>query len=183
VKRLPRIALRRGRRRDAPSLFALIEANRDAAHLLPRRVDELEAHAARFLVAASGRRIVACAELAPLSDEVAEIRSLVVEADARRGGLGTAIVQALKRDAAVQGFHTLCAFTHSPLAFTRWGFTVVPHLAVPEKIAADCMTCALFGRCGQFAMSYALATEAASTRAARTIRIAAAPQEQTVADR
>ncbi len=36
------------------------------------------------------------------------------------------------------------------------GFTIVPHIWVPEKIAHDCTGCALFRRCGQHAVMLAL---------------------------
>jgi hypothetical protein len=32
------------------------------------------------------------------------------------------------------------------------GFSIVPHPWLPEKISADCRTCALFRHCGQYAM-------------------------------
>ena len=72
------LTLRRGRRADADSVYALVESNLDAGHLLPRTLEELESHATRFLVIEDRGRVVACAELAPLSRLMAEVRSLVV---------------------------------------------------------------------------------------------------------
>ena len=62
---------------------------------------------------------------------------------------------------------TLCAFTHQPSHFVRLGFTIVPHMWVPEKIAHDCVGCAQFRQCGQYAVTLPLrAGVAASARAA-----------------
>jgi hypothetical protein len=36
------------------------------------------------------------------------------------------------------------------------GFSIVPHVWVPEKIAHDCTGCALFRRCGQYAVTLPL---------------------------
>ena len=36
------------------------------------------------------------------------------------------------------------------------GFTIVPHMWVPEKIAHDCTSCPLFRRCGQYAVTLPL---------------------------
>jgi hypothetical protein len=36
------------------------------------------------------------------------------------------------------------------------GFTIVPHIWVPEKIAHDCTSCSLFRRCGQYAVTLPL---------------------------
>jgi len=141
---------------DAPSIFGLVGANLEEGHLLPRTFDELVAHAARFLVLTDGREVIGCGELAPLSRSVAEIRSLVVDAHWRGRGLGSRLVNALKDRARREGFLMLCAFTHQPASFVRQGFSIVPHPWLPEKIAADCHGCALFRRCGQFAMRFTL---------------------------
>src|SRR3954469_25946573 len=77
----PQIVLRAALAGDAPALHALIAAHLEEGRLLPRTLDELTIHASRFVVAVAGDQIVGCAELAPLSQEVAEVRSLVVSSD------------------------------------------------------------------------------------------------------
>jgi amino-acid N-acetyltransferase len=141
---------------DVAAVHRLIAENTEAGHLLPRTVADVEHHAARFVVAANGRGVVGCAELAPLSDGVAEVRSLVV-ADTHRGQrIGSRLVREIASTAAARGFRTLCAFTHEPSHFVRMGFTIVPHIWLPEKIARDCTSCALFRQCGQYAVTLAL---------------------------
>jgi amino-acid N-acetyltransferase len=141
---------------QAPTLHALILANMDEGHLLPRTLDELAVHAGRFVVAVRGRRLVGCAELAPLSSQVAEVRSLAVDRDARGSDVGAQIVQELIARARRSGFDRLCAFTHAPSYFTRFGFSIVPHLWVREKVFTDCVACPRFRACGQFAMVVSL---------------------------
>src|SRR5258708_23571870 len=114
----PRISLRSADAGDAATLLALITANLEEGHLLPRTIGELTVHATRFVVAVSGRRIVGCAELAPLSPGVAEVRSLAVDQRARGGRVGMLIVGELRRRAQRHGFDKLCAFTHAPAYFT-----------------------------------------------------------------
>jgi len=154
---------------DAPALHALIAAYLEEGRLLPRTLGELADHAPRFVVAAQGDRIVACAELAPLSPAVAEVRSLVVAREARQTGLGYRLVDELGRRARREGFARLCAFAHDPRFFVRLGFSIVPHTWVPEKIAHDCHACPLFRNCGQYAVvldvTRALAKTGAATRA------------------
>ncbi len=137
---------------DAASIDGLIAANLANGHLLPRTLADIQEHATRFLVAEDAGRIVGCAELAPLSATVAEVRSLVVEEGMRGQHIGTELVAHLSASAAERGFATLCAFTHQASHFVRLGFTIVPHIWVPEKIAHDCTGCALFRRCGQYAV-------------------------------
>jgi amino-acid N-acetyltransferase len=150
------ISLRAATPADAPALHALIASHLEEGRLLPRTLDELTVHAPRFVVAVesapAGERVVGCAELAPLSPSVAEVRSLVVDKDARRLGLGEQMVEALATRARRGGYARLCAFAHEPAFFVRRGFSIVPHTWVPEKIAHDCNTCALFRNCGQYAI-------------------------------
>lgn len=147
-----RIKLRPARDSEARSLYALITANREEGHLLPRTLSELAVHATRFVVATRGRRVVGCAELAALSPHVAEVRSLAVDARERGHGVGTLIVDELRRRARAEGFEKLCAFTHAPAYFIQMGFSIVPHTWVLEKLTTDCIKCPLFRTCGQYAM-------------------------------
>jgi amino-acid N-acetyltransferase len=169
----PKIALRAAVASDAPALHALIASHLEEGRLLPRTLEELAVHATRFVVAVetskSQERIVGCAELAPLSPAVAEVRSLVVSRDARRLGLGVQMVDELAARARRDGFDRLCAFAHEPAFFVRRGFSIVPHTWVPEKIAHDCNACPLFRNCGQ----YAVVLEVDRLNAAGSLRRAA----------
>jgi amino-acid N-acetyltransferase len=153
----PATSLRAATAADAPALHALIAAHLEEGRLLPRTLDELAVHAPRFVVAIQSAHIVGCAELAPLSKSVAEVRSLVVSQEARQSGLGHQMVDELGRAARREGFARLCAFAHDPRFFVRRGFSIVPHTWVPEKIAHDCHSCPLFRNCGQYALELNLA--------------------------
>lgn len=144
--------IRLAHRDEAAALYSLIESHRVEGHLLPRTLDELERHADRFVVIEEQGAIVACAELMKLSAHVAEVRSLVVDRERRGGGVGSDLMSALVDAARDAGYLSLCAFTHSPAFFVRQGFSIVPHVWVPEKIQADCSSCALFRNCAQYAM-------------------------------
>ena len=147
-----RITLRTADASEAKTLHALIRANLAEGHLLPRTLRELTVRAGRFVVAIKGRRIVGCAELAPLSPQVAEVRSLAVDGKSRGSRVGVAIVDELRRRARREGFEKLCAFTHAPGYFIHMGFSIVPHLWLSEKVFTDCVKCPQFRQCGQYAM-------------------------------
>jgi amino-acid N-acetyltransferase len=150
------LVLRSATADDADALFALITSHALEGHLLPREREELRGHAARFVVCDVNGELMACAELAPLSERVAEVRSLVVSGDFRRVGLAARLVDELRRRATASGFEMLCAFTHDARFFVRQSFSIVPHLWLPEKISTDCVSCPLFRRCEQYAMVMSL---------------------------
>jgi amino-acid N-acetyltransferase len=150
------VILRQATPEDARDIHNLIARHLEEGHLLPRHLDEVSAHAHRFVVAIDDEEIVGCADLAPLSRTVAEVRSLTVSALARSNGTGGRLVDALIARAARDGFERLCAFTHAPAYFVRLGFSIVPHEWLPDKVAMDCGTCARFRRCGQYAVMFPL---------------------------
>lgn len=160
VHRALPIALREATSADASVIHALIDEHLAEGHLLPREQPEIAAHAHRFVVAVQGggvdNSVVGCAELAPLSRSVAEVRSFVVSRDARSLGVGQRIVDTLVARAQTAGYDRLCAFTHSPGYFVHLGFSIVPHTWLPEKIATDCHSCRHFRQCGQYAVVRAL---------------------------
>jgi N-acetylglutamate synthase-like GNAT family acetyltransferase len=141
---------------DAFAIHALIVEHLAEGHLLPRELDEIALHINRFVVAVDDDTVIACGELAPLSRDVSEVRSLVVSGDARSRGLGQAIVDELVDRAARAGFQKLCAFTHAPAYFVQLGFSIVPHVWLPEKIVANCHNCPHFRQCGQYAVVHPL---------------------------
>ena len=150
------VILRAATPRDAPAIHDLVSSNLEVGHLLPRSIEDIDDHIARFFVAELDDRVVGCAELARLSPAVAEVRSLVVQESLRGQKIGTRLVAHLASRGTVAGYATLCAFTHDPSHFVKLGFTIVPHVWMPEKIARDCTSCALFRRCGQYAVRLTL---------------------------
>ncbi len=167
----------RGTVAQAEAMHALITASLDEGHLLPRTLDDLRRHAQRFLVIMAGDTLVGCAELAPLSGTVAEVRSLVIAAAHRGKRLGPALIESLGATARREQFGTLCAFTHEATHFVRLGFTIVPHTWLPEKIATDCVGCPKFRTCGQYAVALPLrGTQIGSMTAVRHSRRAAQPR-------
>jgi amino-acid N-acetyltransferase len=146
------VTLRTATVAEAGAIHSLIVEHLAEGHLLPRELEEIAIHAHRFVVAEHDGAVVACAELAPLSREVAEVRSAVVGRGWRNAGLGTQILDELVRRATIDGFDTLCAFTHAPAYFVHRGFSIVPHSWLPEKIFTNCHSCTLFRRCGQYAV-------------------------------
>jgi len=146
------VVLRTATPDDAAALNALINTHREEGHLLPRQEDEIRTRASRFVVAEADGVVKACAELVPLSQRMAEVRSLVVSGDLRHHGVATRLVDELEARATAEGFQSLLALAHDPRFFIRHNFSIVPHEWLSEKIARDCSSCALFRQCGQHAM-------------------------------
>jgi amino-acid N-acetyltransferase len=153
LRRDPPYNIRQATAEDARAIHELITRYRDEGHLLSRRLEEIVVHASRFIVAVGEYEVVVgCVDLAPLSRTVAEIRSLVVDEDARSAGIGRQMIDAAITRAKTTGFERVCAFTHAPSYFVQLGFSIVPHDWLPDKISTNCGTCAQFRTCGQWAV-------------------------------
>jgi len=137
---------------DVDAIHRLVSTHMTEGRLLPRGREEIAARINRFIVAVDKGHVVGCADLAPLSRRVAEVRSLVVTGGARSCGIGRRLVGELEKRALASSFESLTAFTHTPGYFVQLGFSIVPHTWVPEKIETDCSTCAQFRNCGQYAV-------------------------------
>ena len=152
------LAIRPATLDDALSIYELISSNVVAGHLLERSLEEVQQHATRFFAAVDSEELVGCGELARLSLDVAEVRSLVVKSTRRGQGVGTYLLKALIDEALSLSIPRLCAFTHSPRPFVQAGFSIVPHPWVSPKIEIDCRTCALFRCCDRYAVVLDLTT-------------------------
>jgi len=149
---------------DALSIYELISSNVVSGHLLERSLEEVHQHSTRFFAAIDSEELVGCGELARLSMNVAEVRSLVVKETKRKQGVGTYLLKALIDEAISLQFPRLCAFTHSPRPFVQTGFSIVPHPWISSKIEMDCQTCDLFRRCDRYAVVLDLTADLGATR-------------------
>ncbi|MBM61471.1 MAG: hypothetical protein CL484_00825 [Acidobacteria bacterium] len=145
-------SIRLANQADATAINKLVTANVGLGQLLPRSAEDIQRNVARFVVATKGSLIVGCGELAPLSDTLSEIRSLVVSIEARGCGIGSEILGSLVTMGRQKNLPRLCAFTHVPHPFVSLGFSIVPHTWLPEKIMTDCQRCDWFRRCEQYAV-------------------------------
>ena len=78
------VLVRRATADDALNVYELISSNVVSGHLLERSLKEVQQHATRFFAAVDSEELVGCGELAHLSMNVAEVRSLVVKKTRRK---------------------------------------------------------------------------------------------------
>src|SRR5687767_6391289 len=100
------VVLRAARSVDADAIHSLIAGNLEVGHLLPRSLEDVTEHIARFFVAEVDGTVVGCAELARLSPSVAEVRSLVVTESLRGQKIGTRLVAHLASSGTAAGYAT-----------------------------------------------------------------------------
>lgn len=120
--------------------------------LLPRSEKDLIENLQHFRVIEQDGTIVACGSLEHFTDELAEIRSLMVDKSLKKSGLGRVIVVELIREAKMSGAKRLMALTYVPGFFHKLGFRTVSKEIFPEKIWGICVNCYKFLNCDEIAV-------------------------------
>lgn len=120
--------------------------------LLPRSLGEIYDNIRDYFVYDRGGEIIGVCALHVCWEDLAEIRSLVVEEGARSKGIGGALVEACLREAKDLGIKRVFLLTYQPRYFERFGFRVINKEILPHKIWNECLKCPKFPKCDEVAM-------------------------------
>ncbi len=137
---------------DVPVIHHLLEIYAAQGNLLPRTLSELYRHLRDFFVIEADGKVAACGALEIFTDDLGEVRSLVVD-DAWKGkGLGRLLVERLIEEARAIGLKRLMALTYVPEFFHKLGFKTVPKETLPEKVWSVCVKCYKYNSCDEIAV-------------------------------
>ena len=137
---------------DIAGIQKLLKHYAQIGDLLPRSKQELIENIEHFRVIDSGSRIIACGSLEHFSNELAEVRSLVVSNAHKGKKLGRIIVQDIIKVAQQRQVERLMALTYVPHFFQKLGFRIVSKEIFPEKIWGICVNCYKFHNCDEIAV-------------------------------
>ena len=137
---------------DIEAMAAMI--NRFAAQglMLPKSTNELARYFREYVVLRGPDGVVACAGLRVYSPELAEIVGLAVHEDWQGRGVGPRLVAHLLEEGRRVGVRRVFAMALKPGFFEALGFRTIPREWLPEKVAADCRTCARRAGCLEVAL-------------------------------
>ena len=137
---------------DAPYIHHLLDIYAAQGNLLPRTLSEIYRHLRDFFVIEAQGQVAACGALEIFTEDLGEVRSLVVD-DAWKGrGLGKLLVQRVIAEARAIGLKRLMALTYVPQFFHKLGFQTVPKDTLPEKVWSVCVKCYKFNSCDETAV-------------------------------
>jgi amino-acid N-acetyltransferase len=149
--------IRKAELRDVPALFQLINGYALEQLLLPRPQTNLYEDIWEFTVAEEDGKLLGCGALKFYSQELAEIRSLCVDAQIKSQGVGRKLTEALMDEAERYGLKEVFALTVVPAFFEKLGFQKAPREKFPIKVFQDCLGCPKYSCCDEIAVSYELA--------------------------
>ncbi len=146
------IRIRAAEINDVEAIFSLLQPFSDQEILLPRSRDDIYQHLQEFVVAFYDNRLLGTAAVHVYGSNLAEIRSLVVDQQHHRLGLGRMLVEACEKWAAGLGVACIFALTYAPDFFECLGYSKTSKESLPHKIWTVCVHCAKFTDCDEVAV-------------------------------
>ena len=137
---------------DAPTIQGLVSGLASLGEMLPRPLAEIYEQLRDFLVVRDNERLVACAALHIVWEDLAEVRSLAVLDEWRDKGVGALLVEACLDEARALGIVTVFALTRQPSFFEKMGFHQADMMALPRKVWGECFRCPKFPNCDEVAV-------------------------------
>ena len=144
--------LRKAQIKDVKDIQRLLTFHASRGAMLSRSLAELYEVLRDFYVVVEGDKLLGTAALHIVWEDLAEVRSVAVEEDAGRKGVGSQVVQACIDEARVIGLKRVFCLTHKPDFFAKFGFRIVDKSELPHKVWGDCLKCVKFPDCDEIAM-------------------------------
>jgi amino-acid N-acetyltransferase len=120
---------------DVPAIAELVASFAgDGPRLLRKATVTLYEDVQEFVVAVEGEGIIGCGALHVLWEDLAEVRTLAVSADAQRGGIGTLLVTELLDRARRLGVRRVFCLTFATEFFARHGFAEIEGAPVEPAV-------------------------------------------------
>ncbi len=148
--------IRKARIPDARSIHKLLTDYAREGLMLPRSLSDIYETIRDFYVFEESGRVVGTVCLHICWEDLAEVRSLAVAADAGRRGIGRQLVKACLEEARTIGVRRVFALTYQQIFFEKLGFSLIDKSELPHKIWGDCLKCAKFPDCDEISMSFDL---------------------------
>jgi amino-acid N-acetyltransferase len=145
--------IRPAKTKDATQIHWLINNYARQEQMLPRSLLSIYENIRDFHVACDETgKVLGCSGLHFTWGDMAEVRSLAVDPNAGKKGIGRALVEANIAEARAHDLVQVYAFTYVQGFFEKLGFRVVPHEEMPRKVWMDCVTCPKMSSCDEVPM-------------------------------
>ena len=137
---------------DVPRIQEIINSHAELGKMLFKSYGQLYEALRDFCVYERDGDILGCAALTIIWADLAEVRSLAVEENARGQGIGRKLVEWTVAEARRLGIARLMALTYEQAFFEKLQFRVVPKETLPLKVWSDCVRCPKRDGCDEIAV-------------------------------
>lgn len=137
---------------DVPRIQEIINSHAELGKMLFKSYAQLYEDLRDFGVFEIDGQVVGCAALTIIWADLAEVRSLAVDEEFLRRGIGRKLVEWSVEEARRLGIRRLFALTYEQAFFEKLGFEVVPKESLPLKVWSDCVRCPKRDGCDEIAV-------------------------------
>ncbi len=138
---------------DIPKMQKLIEPEVKEGIILPRSDDEVATNIRSYFTAKDDDKLIGFTALHIHSQNLAEIRSLIVDRAYRGKGIGKELIKQAILEAKILKVKKIFTLTYEKGFFEKMGFSEIAKELLPEhKIWADCIKCKHFPICNEIAL-------------------------------
>lgn len=148
------IEIRKAKVSDVETIHDLIYKYSEQGILLSRTKESLYQNLQAIFVAIYDGQVVGSASLHILDKQLAEIRSLVVDPNQEKLGIGRRLVERVIEETKQIEIDKLISLTYQVEFFLKCGFEVTVKDTMPQKVWIDCIHCPKLHNCDEIAMVY-----------------------------
>jgi len=151
-----RIVVRSAAAGDVESIYRLLKPFAETDIILERSRDNIFQHLQEFLVAEYDGDLAGVVCVHIYGENLAEVRSLVVDPEYQQHGVGRLLVEGCERWAVGLGVAKLFALTYVTGFFQKIGYRIVSKESLPQKVWTVCVHCSRFADCDEVAVEKVL---------------------------
>ncbi|AGK54176.1 acetyltransferase [Bacillus sp. 1NLA3E] len=148
------VEIRKAKISDIEVIYDLINVYAQQRVVLSRTKESLYQNIQSMFVAEIDKKVVGCASLTIFDHQLAEIRSLVVDPDMGKKGIGKLLVEQIVEETKRIEIDRLISLTYQVDFFQKCGFEITVKDSMPQKVWKDCINCPKMPSCDEIAMVY-----------------------------
>ena len=146
------LKIRKAHISDIKEIQKLVNEFARKEQMIPRSLNELYENLRDFVIAEEKKKIVGVCALHVLWDDLAEVRSLAVNKEFHKKGVGRKMVEECLIEAKELGIKRVFVLTYQSDFFKKLGFKDTDKADLPQKIWGDCIRCPKFPECDENAL-------------------------------
>ena len=131
---------------DVRTIHRLINISSGKGEMLPRSLMDIYGSLRDFFIYQDEGRdeILGICAMSIIWENLAEIRSLYVDEERRKEGIGRKLVESCLSEAITLELYRIFTLTYKQEFFGKLGFREVERSTLPEKIWSDCFRCSKY---------------------------------------
>jgi len=140
--------------KDIDDMQLLVRQEVINGNILDRSAHEMAATIRSYIVAKHDKDIIGFVALHIHTQDLGEIRSLIVAEKYRKQNIAKGLIQKAIKEGKELGLNKLLVLTYKRELFESFGFVEISKESIPEtKIWADCIKCKHFPICNEISLT------------------------------